>query len=197
MRKIVLLLAVLLVGAGTMMAQTDKEAEKAAKQAEKEAKKAEKAAKKAAEEAAEQALFEQAVRALDAKDFVVEADRIEFKRENFVYVSSSTNFVAVKGDKASIQLSFNVPMPGPNGIGGITVDGTTSSIEKKTDKKGNITYEMNVQGVAVSARVTIRMAKGTNECSATVFPTFNSNRISFSGKLLPSSQSNVFKGRSI
>ena len=52
MRKIVLLLAVLLVGAGTMMAQTDKEAEKAAKQAEKEAKKAEKAAKKAAEEAA-------------------------------------------------------------------------------------------------------------------------------------------------
>ena len=43
MRKIVLLLAVLLVGAGTMMAQTDKEAEKAAKQAEKEAKKAEKA----------------------------------------------------------------------------------------------------------------------------------------------------------
>ena len=113
-----------------MMAQTDKEAEKAAKQAEKEAKKAEKAAKKAAEEAAEQALFEQAVRALDAKDFVVEADRIEFKRGNFVYVSSSTNFVAVKGDKASIQLSFNVPMPGPNGIGGITVDGTTSSIEK-------------------------------------------------------------------
>ena len=180
-----------------MMAQTDKEAEKAAKQAEKEAKKAEKAAKKAAEEAAEQALFEQAVRALDAKDFVVEADRIEFKRGNFVYVSSSTNFVAVKGDKASIQLSFNVPMPGPNGIGGITVDGTTSSIEKKTDKKGNITYEMNVQGVAVSARVTIQMAKGTNECSATVFPTFNSNRISFSGKLLPSSQSNVFKGRSI
>ena len=142
MRKIVLLLAVLLVGAGTMMAQTDKEAEKAAKQAEKEAKKAEKAAKKAAEEAAEQALFEQAVRALDAKDFVVEADRIEFKRGNFVYVSSSTNFVAVKGDKASIQLSFNVPMPGPNGIGGITVDGTTSSIEKKTDKKGNITYEI-------------------------------------------------------
>ena len=51
MKKIVLLLAVLLFGAGSMMAQQDKSAEKAAKQAEKEAKKAEKAAKKAAEEA--------------------------------------------------------------------------------------------------------------------------------------------------
>ena len=40
MKKIVLLLAVLLFGAGSMMAQQDKSAEKAAKQAEKEAKKA-------------------------------------------------------------------------------------------------------------------------------------------------------------
>ena len=46
MKKIVLLLAVLLFGAGSMMAQQDKSAEKAAKQAEKEAKKAEKKAAK-------------------------------------------------------------------------------------------------------------------------------------------------------
>ena len=39
MKKIVLLLAVLLFGAGSMMAQQDKSAEKAAKQAEKEARK--------------------------------------------------------------------------------------------------------------------------------------------------------------
>ena len=56
---------------------------------------------------------------------------------------------------------------------------------------------MNVQGVAVSARVTFRMAKGTNKCTATVSPNFNSNRISFTGNLYPSSESNVFKGRSI
>lgn len=46
-------------------------------------------------------------------------------------------------------------------------------------------YEMNVQGVAVSARVTFRMAKGTNKCTATVSPNFNSNRISFTGNLYP------------
>ena len=95
MKKIVLLLAGLLFGAGSMMAQQDKSAEKAAKQAEKEAKKAEKAAKKAAEEAEANALFEQAVQALKNKDFVLEADRIEFKRGSFVYVTPNTNFVSV------------------------------------------------------------------------------------------------------
>ena len=75
MKKIVLLLAVLLFGAGSMMAQQDKSAEKAASRP-KEAKKAEKAAKKAAEEAEANALFEQAVQALKNKDFVLEADRI-------------------------------------------------------------------------------------------------------------------------
>ena len=189
MKKIVLLLAVLLFGAGSMMAQQDKSAEKAAKQAEKEAKKAEKAAKKAAEEAEANALFEQAVQALKNKDFVLEADRIEFKRGSFVYVTPNTNFVSVKGEKATIQLAFNTPAAGPNGI--------TSGVQMKTDKKGNVMYEMNVQGVAVSARVTFRMAKGTNKCTATVSPNFNSNRISFTGNLYPSSESNVFKGRSI
>jgi len=65
-------------------------------------KKAEKAAKKAAEEAEANALFEQAVQALKNKDFVLEADRIEFKRGSFVYVTPNTNFVSVKGEKARI-----------------------------------------------------------------------------------------------
>ena len=55
------------------MAQQDKAAEKAAKKAEKEA-------KKAAEAAEQMALFEQGVQALKEKDFVLEAERVEFKR---------------------------------------------------------------------------------------------------------------------
>ena len=57
MKRVLLLLAVLLFSAGTMMAQQDKAAEKAAKKAEKEA-------KKAAEAAEQMALFEQGVQAL-------------------------------------------------------------------------------------------------------------------------------------
>lgn len=197
MKKLLLLLTVMLFSAGTMMAQQDKSAQQAAKQAEKEAKKAEKEAKKANQDAEDAAWFEQAVQALTDRDFVLEADRVEFKRGRFAYVTPNTNFVSMKGDKATIQLAFNGAFSGPNGIGGITVDGTASNVEMKTDKKGNITFSMMVQGVAVSANVTFRMVKGSNKCSATVSPNFNSNRLSFTGTLYPTSESNVFKGRSI
>ena len=68
MKRVLLLLAVLLfgLGTGTMMAQQDKAAEKAAKKAEKEA-------KKAAEEAENMAMFDLAVQALNAKDFVLDS----------------------------------------------------------------------------------------------------------------------------
>lgn len=162
MKRVLLLLVILLVSAsGTMMAQQDKAAEKAAKEAAKEAKKAEKEAKKAAEDAENMAWFDQAVQALNDQKFVLEADRIEFKRGRFVYVTPSTNFVSMDGNRATIQLAFNGAASGPNGIGGITVDGTASNVEMKTDKKGNVTFSMMVQGVAVSANVTFRMVKGT------------------------------------
>lgn len=190
MKKFYLLLAVVLFSLGSVMAQSDKSAEK-------EAKKAMRAQKKAAEKAAEAILFDNAVQALTERDFVLEADRVEFKRGRFAYVTPSTNFVSMKGDDATIQLAFNGAFSGPNGIGGITVEGKVSSVEMKTDKKGNITFSMMVQGVAVSANVTFRMPKGTNKCTATVSPNFNSNRISFTGTLYPTSESNVFKGRAI
>lgn len=161
------------------------------------AKKTEKKAKKAAEEAEQKAWFDLAVQALNDKEFVLEADRIDFKRGRFAYVAANTNFVSVHGNKATVQMAFNSPYAGPNGIGGITVDGTTSNVRMETDKKGNITYSMMVQGTAISANVTLQMVKGTNKCTATVTPNFSSNRISFTGYLYPESESNVFKARSI
>lgn len=186
--SVLLLLAILLFSAGcsTTMDTTQNAARKA-----------EKEARKAAEDAQNMALFEQAVQALKNKDFVLEADRVEFKRGRFVYVTPSTNFVSMEADRATIQLAFNGAYSGPNGIGGITVDGNASNVEMKTDKKGNVTFSMMVQGVAVSASVTFRMVKGTNKCTATVSPNFSSNRVSFTGYLYPSDQSNIFKGRSI
>ena len=137
-----------------------------------------------------------AVNALKKLDFVLEADRLVFKRGETAYVTSNTNFISLSDDKAVIQIApFNGG--GPNGVGGIPLEGRASNIKLKTDKKGNVTFSMMVQGVAVSANVTIRMVKGTNKCTATVSPNFNSNRISFTGYLYPSDQSNVFKGRAI
>lgn len=156
-----------------------------------------KIAEKEAQAAIDKAWYDNAVQALNDHEFVLEADRINFKRGRFVYVTANTNFISMHGDKATIQMAFNSPYSGPNGIGGITVDGRASNIKTDTDSKGNVTFSMMVQGVAVSANVTLRITYGSNKCTATVTPNFSGNRIDFSGVLYPESESNVFKGRSL
>lgn len=141
--------------------------------------------------------FSKAVQALTNQEFVLEADRITFKNGRHTYVSPHTNFVSLTGDQATIQLAFNSAYAGPNGMGGITLDGKASNIKIKEDKKGNITYSMNVMGTGVSAVVTFNLIKDTNQCSATVTPNFNNRVINFSGYLYPKSESDVFKGRSL
>ena len=194
MRKIIYFIAMALLCSMTLTLQAQESNDKAAEKA---AKKEEKEAKKAAEKAAQEALFQQALLAINNKDFVLEADRVEGKRGQFVYVSSNTNFVAVKDDEATVQLALNGAFSGPNGVGGITVEGKTSKVEIEQDKKGNVSFSMMVQGVGISAQLTFRMTKGSNECTATILPNFNSNRISFIGKILPTAQSTVFKGRAL
>ncbi|WP_461825485.1 DUF4251 domain-containing protein [Dysgonomonas sp.] len=152
---------------------------------------------KAANEAEQKAWFTKAVQALNDRKFVLEADQVTFKRGRFVYVNASTNFVSLHENRATIQLAFNSPYAGPNGIGGVTVDGSASNIKMDTDNKGNITISMSVMGAGISARVIIRMANNSNKCSAIVYPNFNSNVVTFSGYLYAEEDSNVFKGRSL
>ena len=141
--------------------------------------------------------FQKAVEALNSHEFVLEADRITFRNGRYSYVSPSTNFVSMSGDKATIQLAFNSPYAGANGMGGVTVDGTASNIKMTTDKKGNVAFSMNVFGTGVSAVVSINMIAGSNQCTAIVTPNFDSQVITFSGYLYPKSESDVFKGRSL
>lgn len=197
MKKIIFMLAVLMMCSATVFAQETKEEKKAAKKAEKEAKKeakkAEKAAKEAREEMVGNALFAQAMAAIENRHFVLKAEEVQFKRGQIAHVSSTTNFVLLDGDEASIQLALNTALAGPNGIGGVTVEGKASDIEVKTDKKGNVHFEMSVLGHGISARLMFTMTKGSNKCSATVSPNFRSNRIEFTGTLVPG-DSGVFKG---
>lgn len=196
MKRILLIFTVVMFGITSLMAQqqTDKETAKEKAKAEKQN---DKNAKKAAREAEQEAAFLLAVKALNDKSFVLEADRVEFKRGTFINVSSTTNFVSLNDGRATVQLSFPGAAIGPNGVGGITVDGTISGAKLEKDKKGNITYSFMIQGVAISANISFRMPNGTNYCTATVTPNFSGNRISFTGYLYPTEQSTVYQGRTI
>lgn len=136
----------------------------------------------------------EAFSALERLDFVIEANRLSFKRRENAFVTSNTNFVSLSDDQAVIQIApfFG---GGPNGVGGITLEGKASRIKLKTDKKGNVIFTMNVMGTGLSAKIDIFLPKNSYMASVTVNPTFHSNRVTLYGDLLPSSKSNVFKGR--
>ena len=142
------------------------------------------------------AAYANAVKALDSLDFVLEADKLVFKYGDIAFVQSNTNFISLSDDEAVVQVApYNGG--GPNGVGGITLDGRASNIRMRTDKRGTITYSMNIQGAAISCSVTITLPKGTNLVTAVIEPTFSSNRITLSGKIVPRKESTVFKGSSI
>ena len=162
-----------------------------------EAKSAANEAKNKAQEALDKMLFQEAKEAIDNQTFVLEADRVYFKYGTSAFVSSNTNFVGLDGDKAVVQVAFNVPFSGPNGLGGITVDGNASNYKVKTDKKGNIHVSMNVMGIGISAQVSIDIPYGSNNATVDILPNFNSSHMTLSGQILPLKKANVFKGRSL
>ena len=107
--------------------------------------------------------------------------------------TNNTNFVAMDNNQVSVQLAFNGFNPGPNGLGGITLTGWPSSINQRVDKNGNITYTFNVMGAALFAQVTVRMSYGSSYATATVTSNTNGRELTFSGNLVPYSQSNIFQ----
>lgn len=141
--------------------------------------------------------YVQAEQAINEKAFVLEADRVVFKRGESAYVNSNTNFVSVEDGRAVVQVSFNVPSAGPNGIGGVTVEGDYSKYDVKKSKKGDVSLSMSVTGTGISASVDIMLYKGSNKATVTILPNFNSNRMTLEGKILPLSKSRVFKGSSL
>lgn len=139
----------------------------------------------------------QAAAAVRNNDFVFEADQVTFKNGNTVFVNSSTTFISVKGNRAVVQISPSNFAAGPNGVGGVTVDGSVSGMERMVDKKGRTTVSFNVMGIGINAQIEVYMTPGTNRASATIYPNFNSNTVWLEGDVVPYESSDVFEGSSL
>lgn len=139
----------------------------------------------------------QAAAAVRNNDFVFEADQVTFKNGNTVFVNSSTTFISVKGNRAVVQISPSNFAAGPNGVGGVTVDGSVSGMERMVDKKGRTTVSFNVMGIGINAQIEVYMTPGTNRASATIYPNFNSNTVWLEGDIVPYESSDVFEGSSL
>lgn len=192
MKRMLLILAALLTAHTAVEAQTERRIYTRAEQTEAQ----DRALEKELQQVQDSLNYAEAMASLEKLDFVVEADKLVFKHGDSAFVNSTTNFVSLTDSRALVQIApFNGG--GPNGIGGITLEGQASNIKLKTDRRGNTYFTMNVMGAALSASVTVSMAKGSNYASVTVDPTFNGNRITFYGRLIPSKKSRVFEGRAL
>ena len=140
---------------------------------------------------------------LDFIDYTLDVDHpnysvIECKVRDGImrFVSSNTNYVEVNDGQGIIQTAFTnfVYNWSPNGLGGVTVQGSVNGISMRQDKDGNIYYNYGINGIAVSATVSIVLTGGTNQASVTINPNFSGNTLTMNGYLVPYNESGVFQG---
>lgn len=183
--------ALVLGGMTHVQAQSSKEAEKAEKKEERKEKKEARVAKDAV---MGEAAFNTAMQAITNQSFVLEANSVQPRNGRVYYVNSNTNFVSLNDGQAMVQIASNSPYPGPNGLGGITVQGSASNVQVKQESNGNVYVSMSVQGIFISATVNIVLYSGSDNATVTVDPNFSGNDLTMTGTLLPYSDSNVFQG---
>ena len=139
----------------------------------------------------------QAIAAVRNKDFVLAVDNVTFPSGSTVFVNSTTNFISVKGNRAVVQISPSNYASGPNGLGGVTVDGIVSGYQITTGRKGNLNLSYNVSGIGISAQIEVYIVPGSTYTQATIYPNFNSNTLWLSGTLMPYENSDVMEGNSL
>ncbi len=161
------------------------------------AKKQEKAEKKRLKAIQDSIDFAEAKAALENNSFVLKAYQLSLTDMRTIYPDANTNFIALQENKAVLQIASDTGYVGPNGIGGITVEGTISNVKAWTDKKGNYCMEFNVNGLAISARIDIKLPVGSNKATANVYPNFNSSNIRMFGTVSSYDSTTFFQGRSI
>ena len=193
MKKVLSLVALLLL---CFTVTTHAQISKEDREARREALRKERAEREAIEAKQDSVAYLKAVEAMKAGAFVLEADFVGFPSGLTRYVSSSTNYLEVNEGNGILQTAFSnfSPNPGPNGLGGVTVEGSIGTPKLTEDKHGNFYYNFNIQGIAVSATVFITLTAGTNQAMASISPNFNNNNMTMTGRIVPYDESYVIQG---
>lgn len=134
--------------------------------------------------------------AIDSANWVLEADMLFNRYGRSVNVSSTLNFVGVTNDFATVQLGSQSGL-GYNGVGGVTLDGKVTKYEVDyNEKKG--TYFIVL--IVSSALGTFDVRMSANKTGSMVDATIKGNgpqSVRYSGRLLPTSMSTIYKGTPI
>ena len=160
-----------------------------------EAVKSSKSAKKAQREALIQEQFNQTKALINSNQFVLEADYLRNRYGYTKVTNTNLNFIMVDTTNAVIQTGNNTGM-GYNGVGGLTASGNITAWKvQMNDRKKTMSVEMNVS--TSIGYFNIRMSVlADGKTTATLTGNY-AGSLTFSGKLVPLSESYAFKGMSM
>ena len=129
---------------------------------------------------------------LNSKAFVIEANTITDKWGNQQMVNSNLNFIRVDSLQSTIQIGNGIGI-GPNGVGGVTVEGSISSWKLvKDEKHKSFSLRMNVS-TPLSFYDVFISANTSGYATATVSG-MTSNNLTFRGQLVPLEDSKIYVG---
>ncbi len=137
----------------------------------------------------------QAIIAIRDGSWALEASNVTFNNGVTNYVTPSMNFVSINDGTGTIQTAFdNTNVYSPNGLGGITLEGSISNEELTLDKDGNVYYSYLIQGSNLSASVSIVITANSNQATANINPNFNGRNMMMTGYIYPYDTAGVFQG---
>jgi hypothetical protein len=147
-----------------------------------------------AEELAKSAVVVSAM--VNQATFVLEANSLRNKQGESLMVTTALNFVAADSTTGVLQIGDDAGI-GPNGVGGITVEGRISDYKfTQHEKSGsyNVSYYLQTPVGTYDVRLT---AYSNGRAEATLSNATWGGRITFSGFLIPPGLSRVYKGNAL
>lgn len=144
----------------------------------------------------EAALAMATAEALRSGTFVLKADRLRGRGGSMINVDPTINFVAVQGKEAYVQVAPSSGF-GLNGLGGVTLKGTVTSMDIGQGKKhGSYNIIMNTLGQAGNLTVFMNVNKTGQIATASVRTNWGS-WVELSGYIVPwtGAGTRIHKGR--
>jgi hypothetical protein len=129
---------------------------------------------------------------LYSRRFVLEADFLQGKYGDRVYVTSTLNFIRVDGPKGVLQTGSDSRF-GSNGVGGVTAEGSIVDYRITNDNKNmssSVTFNLVTNLGSFDIILTV---SADNNATATITGS-TSGRLTWNGHLVNLDNSRVFKG---
>ncbi len=134
---------------------------------------------------------------IKAQRFVLEADYLSNRTGRRVVVSSNLNFIIVDSSEITIQTAPQFGFGGPNGMGGLTAEGTIRDfrVEKVGKTKGS--YSIRIMAMTPLGPYDIFMNISPDAGADATISGTTAGKLNYHGRMVPIKRSRHFKGHSI